>query len=73
MRAIAELASSLITGFGTLAARATVVPAPAMLMTALADKPARSAAILGFTIPPHLPGHRFNFAANTLARPNDGR
>jgi hypothetical protein len=52
MRAIAELASSVIAGFGGVAAQATVVPATDMLMAALANKPARNATFLGFTRSP---------------------
>jgi len=48
MRAIAELASSVIAGFGGVAAQATGVPATDMPIAALANKPARSATLLGF-------------------------
>jgi hypothetical protein len=50
MRASAELASSLIAGFGRVAARVTVLPAAAKLITALANKLVKSAAFLGFMI-----------------------
>jgi hypothetical protein len=47
MRAIAELASSLIAGVGTVAARASVELAPPdTLIAALANNPAGSAAVL---------------------------
>src|SRR5664279_1191989 len=71
MRAIAELASSLIAGFGTVAARAAVMLAPDTLIAEIANKPARSAAFPGFMRPPCRGSG--SLSRPTLVRSNHGQ